>query len=46
MLAVRNDEELNNLLVNITIGSAGVVPHIHKELLGHKKEELKDNTQE
>ena len=42
MLAVRNDEELNQLLSNITIASAGVVPHIHKVLLGQgktKKEE-------
>ena len=42
MLAIRNDEELNQLLSNITIASAGVVPHIHKVLLGQgksKKEE-------
>ena len=42
MLAIRNDEELNQLLSNITIASAGVVPHIHKVLLGpgkSKKEE-------
>ena len=37
MLAVRNDEELNQLLSNITIASAGVVPHIHKVLLGNPK---------
>lgn len=37
MLAVRNDEELNQLLSNITIASAGVVPHIHKVLLGTTK---------
>jgi histone H2A len=37
MLAVRNDEELNQLLSNITIASAGVVPHIHHKLLGEKK---------
>ena len=37
MLAVRNDEELNQLLSNITIASAGVVPHIHKVLLGQNK---------
>jgi histone H2A len=42
MLAIRNDEELNQLLSKITIASAGVVPHIHKVLLGtgkSKKEE-------
>ncbi|OHT14746.1 Histone H2A [Tritrichomonas foetus] len=37
MLAIRNDEELNQLLSNITIASAGVVPHIHKVLLGTTK---------
>jgi histone H2A len=46
MLAVRNDEELNQLLSNITIASAGVVPHIHKVLLGSKKGESKDTSQE
>ena len=33
MLAVRNDEELNQLLQKVTIASAGVVPHIHKSLV-------------
>jgi histone H2A len=42
MLAVRNDEELNQLSSNITIASAGVVPHIHKVLLESKKGESKD----
>ncbi|KAK8838459.1 hypothetical protein M9Y10_033086 [Tritrichomonas musculus] len=37
MLAIRNDEELNQLLSHITIASAGVVPHIHKVLLGPTK---------
>ena len=32
-LAVRNDEELNKLLRNVTIASGGVLPHIHKVLL-------------
>ena len=45
MLAVRNDEELNQLLSNITIASAGVVPHIHKVLVGNTKKG-KDATQE
>ncbi|GMO17728.1 MAG: hypothetical protein Ta2E_08820 [Mycoplasmoidaceae bacterium] len=46
MLAVRNDEELNQLLSNITIASAGVVPHIHKVLYSPKKGESKENSQE
>ncbi|KAH0792968.1 Histone H2A [Histomonas meleagridis] len=42
MLAIRKDEELNQLLSHITIVSSGVVPHIHKALLGQskKKEEV------
>jgi histone H2A len=42
MLAIRNDEEQKQLLSKITIASVGVVPHIHKLLLGpgkSKKEE-------
>jgi histone H2A len=42
MLAIRNDEELNQLLSKITIVSIGVVLHINKLLLGpgkSKKEE-------
>lgn len=46
MLAVRNDEELNQLLSNITIASAGVVPHIHKVLLGTKAGKSKADSQE
>jgi histone H2A len=46
MLAVRNDEELNQLLSNITIASTGLVSHIHKILLGPKKGESKESTQE
>ena len=37
-LAVRNDEELNALLGNVTIASGGVMPNIHTELLPEKKE--------
>ncbi|OIR58501.1 MAG: histone H2A [Amphiamblys sp. WSBS2006] len=41
-LAIRNDEELNKLLENVTIASGGVVPNIHTALLpssqGKKKE--------
>jgi histone H2A len=43
-LAIRNDEELNNLLSSITIASGGVMPNIHNVLLpGQKKA---DDTQE
>ena len=36
-LAVRNDEELNKLLGDITIPSGGVLPNIHSQLLPKKK---------
>jgi histone H2A len=36
MLAIRNDEELNKLLGDVTIAAAGVTPHIHKDLLPPK----------
>jgi len=42
MLAIRNDEELNYLLSNITTTAAGVVPHIHKVLLGQGKSKKED----
>lgn len=32
-LAIRNDEELNKLLENVTIAAGGVVPNIHNVLL-------------
>ena len=35
-LAVRNDEELNKLLGNVTIASGGVLPNIHAILLPKK----------
>lgn len=35
-LAVRNDEELNKLLNNVTIASGGVLPNIHNVLLPKK----------
>jgi histone H2A len=35
-LAVRNDEELNKLLGNVTIASGGVLPNIHNVLLPKK----------
>ena len=36
-LAVRNDEELNNLLSNTTIANGGVLPNINNFLLPQKK---------
>jgi histone H2A len=33
MLAIRNDEELNKLLGDVTIASGGVMPHIQMALL-------------
>jgi histone H2A len=35
-LAIRNDEELNKLLNNITIAGGGVIPNIHSVLLPKK----------
>ena len=35
-LAVKNDEELNKLLGNVTISSGGVLPNIHAVLLPKK----------
>jgi len=35
-LAVRNDEELNKLLADVTISSGGVIPNIHSVLLPKK----------
>jgi histone H2A len=37
MLAIRNDEELNQLLSKITIASASMVRHIYQILLGTGK---------
>ena len=37
LLAIRNDEEFNKLLGNITIASGGVLPNIHAVLLPKKK---------
>ena len=37
-LAVRNDEELNQLLGGVTIASGGVLPNIHSVLIPKKKE--------
>lgn len=38
-LAVRNDEELNRLLGDVTIAAGGVIPNIHSVLLPKKGEE-------
>jgi histone H2A len=46
MFAVRNEEELNQLLSIITITSSGSVTHIHKVFLGSKKGELKATSRE
>ncbi|RUO96772.1 histone-fold-containing protein [Jimgerdemannia flammicorona] len=35
-LAIRNDEELNKLLGNVTIAQGGVLPNIHATLLPKK----------
>ena len=44
-LAVRNDEELNKLLGNVTIASGGVLPSIHSVLLP-KSQKKTDASQE
>lgn len=36
-LAVRNDEELNKLLQDVTISSGGVIPNIHSVLIPKSK---------
>eukprot|EP01128_Nolandella_sp_AFSM9_P008426 TRINITY_DN510_c0_g1_i3.p2 TRINITY_DN510_c0_g1~~TRINITY_DN510_c0_g1_i3.p2 ORF type:complete len:138 (-),score=49.59 TRINITY_DN510_c0_g1_i3:38-451(-) len=33
MLAIRNDEELNKLLADVTIANGGVIPNIHTVLI-------------
>jgi histone H2A len=42
MLAIRKDEELNRSLASIRIASWGVVPHIHKVLLGIGKSKTEE----
>jgi histone H2A len=47
-LAIRNDEELNKLLGNVTIAQGGVLPNIHSVLLPHKEkgEKIASQSQE
>ena len=42
-LAVKNDEELNKLLGNVTIASGGVLPNIHAVLLPKKSTKSKSS---
>merc|ERR1712168_660709 len=44
-LAVRNDEELNKLLGDVTITGGGVLPNIHAVLLPKNKKKKKKSTQ-
>ncbi|GMM41040.1 hypothetical protein FOG51_02546 [Hanseniaspora uvarum] len=40
-LAIRNDDELNKLLGNVTIAEGGVLPNIHTDLLPKKSSKSK-----
>ena len=40
-LAIRNDDELNKLLGNVTIAQGGVLPNIHQNLLPKKSSKVK-----
>ncbi|KAL1929090.1 hypothetical protein VTP01DRAFT_2149 [Rhizomucor pusillus] len=40
-LAIRNDEELNQLLADVTIAQGGVLPNIHASLLPIKTKKAK-----
>eukprot|EP01119_Soliformovum_irregulare_P004701 TRINITY_DN15770_c0_g1_i1.p1 TRINITY_DN15770_c0_g1~~TRINITY_DN15770_c0_g1_i1.p1 ORF type:complete len:173 (+),score=61.73 TRINITY_DN15770_c0_g1_i1:237-755(+) len=42
-LAVRNDEELNKLLSDVTIANGGVLPNIHAHLLPKKTKDGKES---
>ena len=44
-LAIRNDEELNKLLSNVTIAAGGVLPNIHAVLLPKKSGKSKKSSQ-
>lgn len=41
-LAIRGDEELDQLMRGITLASGGVIPHIHRALLKDKDKVLED----
>jgi histone H2A len=41
-LAVRNDVEINKLLESVTLPTGGVIPHVHKALLGKKSQDASD----
>ena len=41
-LAIRNDEELNNLFAGVTIAQGGVLPNIHSVLLPKKSSQTTD----
>lgn len=43
LLAVKNDEELNNLLAGVTISDGGVIPNIQASLLPKKTKMPKDD---
>jgi histone H2A len=45
-LAIRNDEELNKLLRDVTIASGGVLPNIHQILLPKKSGKDESQSQE
>jgi len=46
MLAIRNDEELNKLLSDVTISAGGVLPNIHTVLLPPTKDDDDDSDSE
>ncbi|AGO14041.1 AaceriAGR184Wp [[Ashbya] aceris (nom. inval.)] len=45
-LAIRNDDELNKLLGNVTIAQGGVLPNIHANLLPKKSAKATKASQE
>ncbi|QLG71878.1 hypothetical protein HG535_0F04850 [Zygotorulaspora mrakii] len=45
-LAIRNDDELNKLLGNVTIAQGGVLPNIHQNLLPKKSAKTTKASQE
>lgn len=44
-LAIRNDEELNRLMLGVTISQGGVIPNIHTVLLPKKTREKRKKTE-